>query len=105
MNVTSSISFVMAKVKSHIRMAILKSRICKAMAILKGRTCRNVGPGRLLVVTAARAQNGKEETRKEFENFTKRSVPVNWNTLSPVQKYNRVLAIYKRLRPVERMTA
>ncbi len=51
MNVTNSIRFAMANVKSRIRMAILKSRICKAMAIFEE---SNVGPGRLLVVTAAR---------------------------------------------------
>jgi hypothetical protein len=44
MNVTISIRFAMAKVKSHIRMAILKSRICQSNGDFEGPNMQERGP-------------------------------------------------------------
>ena len=57
----------------------------------------HMGPGRLLVVTAARESMAKRRNGRSLKTSRKRSVPVDWNTLTPVQKYNRVLRIYKQV--------
>ena len=69
MNVTNSIRFAMAKVKSHIRMAILKSRICNAMAIFEESNRQEHGPG--AVTSRNRCTTGKEE---EFEKLHESAV-------------------------------
>ena len=100
MNVTNSISFAMAKVKSHIRMAILKSQV--AMAIFEESNKQEHGPG---AVTGRNrcTRMAKRKNRRSLKTSRKRSVPVDWNTLSLCKNTTVSCVSTKRLQPVEQM--
>lgn len=57
----------------------------------------NNGPGAVTGRYRCTRIMARRKNRRSLKTSRKRSVPVDWNTLTPVQKYNRVLRIYKQI--------
>ena len=67
------------------------------MAIFEESNKREHGPGAVTGRNRCTRIMAIRKNRRSLKTSRKRSVPVDWNTLTPVQKYNRVLRIYKQV--------